>query len=410
MSQDKIEITVRRGQRTAGSMRSLLSVSTLTKLPGNLALLRRFMGLTNWDALHNEIQEELRRNVAIVGLPNAGKSTLFNTLRGQRLSAVSDQEGTTTTLIRGAFGPFILIDTPGHLPEMQRAGVEESSVVVLLLDAMRGIRPEDRALLRDLRHTEKPLVVALNKVDGLRGDPDDAAGEVAARLAVDDVIPISARDGSNVAEELVPALIAASPDAALSIGLALPTFRRQAAMRIVRTASLVSLAAGLEPIPLLDIPILLGNQIRMVLRIGALYGEPMNAKHTRELITTIVGGLALRYLAEEAAKAVPIGGDVVSGAIAAGGTWALGQVALEYFEHGKQFNRTQIKELFMRSYRRYREERLDQQLALATAEATGALPAAGFAAASAVVPSVAPAPEGAGPTAAHLPPSESQRA
>lgn len=362
MPQDDIEIHARRGQRSAGSMRSLLSISTLTKLPGTLALLRKFMGLANWNALHTEIQDELNRNVAIVGLPNAGKSTLFNTLRGQRLSAVSDQEGTTTSLIRGAFGPFILIDTPGHLPDMQRAGVEESSVVVLLLDATRGIRGDDRALLRDLRRTDKPLVVALNKVDALRGDPDDVAGEVAARLAVDDVIPISAREGSNVAEELVPALLAASPDAALSIGLALPTFRRDAAMRIVRNAALISLAAGLEPIPLLDIPILLGNQIRMVLRIGALYGEPMDVRHTRELITTVVGGLALRYLAEEAAKAVPFGGDLVAGAIAAAGTWAIGQVAIEYFESGKKLSRTQINESFRRFYRRYRETQQDEKL------------------------------------------------
>ncbi len=417
MSQDKIEVKVGRAQRAAGSAQSLLSVSTLRRLPGNLALLRRFMSLTKWDAFQGEIRDELERKIAIVGLPNAGKSTLFNTLRGQRLSAVSDKEGTTTSLIRGTFGPFVLIDTPGHLPEVQRAGVDESSVVVLLLDATRGIRPEDRALLRDLRSTGKPLVVALNKVDALRADPDDVAGEVAARLGVGDVIPISARSGANVGEELVPALIEASPDAALSIGLALPGFRRAAAQRIVRNSALISLAAGLEPIPLVDIPILLGNQIRMVLRIAAVYGEPMDTRHTRELVTTIIGGLALRYLAEEAAKMVPIGGDVVAGAIAAAGTWALGQVAIEYFENGKQFSRKQLKDLFMRYYRRYREDWLDQELAAAATRADGAGPAPvePVAAVEAAPPSgvlrVEPgARDGTGPTAAYQPPKEVQPA
>lgn len=376
MSQDKVEIKVSRGKRGQSLAQNVLSVGTLRKLPANLALLRKFMALTRWDDLHKEIQGELDRKVAIVGLANAGKSTLFNTLRGQRLSAVSAQEGTTTELIRAQFGPFMLVDTPGHLPDVQREGVEEASVIVLLLDATRGVRQEDRELLRELRHTHKPLIVALNKVDALRGDPDEVAGEIAARLGIEDVIPIAAKLGENVAEELVPALLNASPDSALTVGVALPAFRREAAARIVRNASIVSLAAGLEPIPLLDIPILLGNQIRLVLRIAALYGEPMEAAHSRELVTTILGGLVFRYVAEEAAKLVPFGGDVIAGAIAAAGTWAIGQVAIEYFESGKQLSRGQITDAVKRYYRRYREEHLEREIESASTQIAAIEPAA----------------------------------
>jgi uncharacterized protein (DUF697 family) len=105
----------------------------------------------------------------------------------------------------------------------------------------------------------------------------------------------------------------------------------------------------------------------MILRIAAVYGEPVSAQHLRELVATVAGGLAIRYLAEEVAKAAPIGGDLVSGAIAAGGTYALGQVAIEYFERGKQLSSRQINDLFKTYYRRYREERTDQRPA-------GALP------------------------------------
>jgi small GTP-binding protein len=374
LADKQVEIKVRSGVRSRASARNLLSVNNLTKLPANLALIRKFMGLTNWKALHDEVQGELHRKVAIVGMPNTGKSTLFNTLRGQRISAVSPEAGTTKMLIRGDFGPFILIDTPGHLPDVQKSGIDEASVIVLLLDASRGLRSEDQTLAVEVRKTRKPTVVALNKIDALRVDPDDLAGELAARLNVPDVIPISARDGTNVGEELVPALIDANPDAAMAIGVALPAFRRQAAEKVVRTATLVSLAAGLEPIPLIDIPIILGNQIRLVLRIAAVYGEPMTARHARELGTTILGGLAVRYLAEEAAKLVPFGGDVISGAIAAAGTWAIGQVAIEYFENGKRFSRQQIQDLFGRYYRRYREERVERELAAAASE-QAALPA-----------------------------------
>jgi small GTP-binding protein len=360
-----------RGQRSRGG---LLGGISLNSLSTNIDLVRKFMRLTDWKALHDEVQGEMRRTVAIVGMPNTGKSTLFNTLRGRHSSAVSPVAGTTTTPIRGAFGPFNLIDTPGHLRGVQLDAVDESAVVLLLLDASRGLRPEDHDLLHELRRTGKPLVVALNKIDALTRDPDHVAGEYAAQLSVQDIIPISATVGTNVGEELVPALIDASPEAALAIGLALPGYRRTAADRMVRNATLVGLAAGMEPIPLLDIPILLGNQIRLVLRIAAVYGEPMTIQHMRELGTTIAAGLALRYVAEEAAKLVPIGGDLVSGLIAAAGTWAIGQVAIEYFEGGKRLSRRQLNEMFSRYYRRYRQDSGAREVGQLAPALQGALP------------------------------------
>lgn len=348
--------------RSRISPRNLLTIGNLAKLPANLNTVRKFMAAVNWNAAQEEVRGELGHRVAILGLPNSGKSTLFNTLRGRYTSPVSAEAGTTKELVRGEFGPFLLIDTPGHIPDLQASALTEASAVIYLLDAGQGIRGQDYSNVTELIQHEKPIVLALNKADMLGEAADEAAAEAAARLHTRDVIPISARDGSNVAEELIPALIDTSPEAALAVGRELPAFRRQAAQKLVRTSALVSLAAGLEPIPLVDIPILLGTQIRLVLRIAALHNEPLTAKHVRELVVTIAGGLAMRYLAEEAAKAVPFGGDLVSGAIAAAATWAIGQVAIEYFEGGKTFSRTQVNQLFARLYRRYREENVQEQL------------------------------------------------
>src|SRR6266496_1430685 len=142
------------------------------------------------------------------------------------------------------------------------------------------------------------------------------------------VIPISGKTGENIAEELIPTMIEASPEAALVIGHELPAYRRSAAQRIIRNATFLSLAAGIEPIPLIDIPILLGVQIRLVLRVAALYGEPIDSSnfmlHARALISTMAGGLGFRFLAEQAAKVVPFGGDFVAGAIAGAATWSMG--------------------------------------------------------------------------------------
>src|SRR5207253_338523 len=114
------------------------------------------------------------------------------------------------------------------------------------------------------------------------------ATEVAIALDTPGVIPISAKTGENIVEELIPVIIEASPEAALAIGRELPTYRCEAAQRIIRNATLVGLAAGLEPIPFIDIPILLGTQMRLVLRLAALYGKPIEdedaKKHIRQMV------------------------------------------------------------------------------------------------------------------------------
>ncbi|MGO8951411.1 MAG: GTP-binding protein [Ktedonobacterales bacterium] len=348
--------------RLRSRAREILTFSNLTKLPSNLVVARKFVNALDWKAAQSAVESELQHKVALLGLANSGKSTLFNQLRGTYASAVSTQEGTTKALVRGSFGPFALIDTPGHLPSLQEEAISEAAAIIYLLDATKGIRPQDINVINQLRSQSKPLVVALNKCDTLPGDTDEAAAKAAAQLHLSDIIPISGRTGENIGEELIPAIIETSPEAALALGRELPRYRRQAAQKLVRSAALVALVAGLEPIPLVDIPIILGNQVRMVMRIAALYNEPLSGKPTRELAATVAGGLIFRYIAEEAAKAVPFGGDLVAGAIAAAGTWSLGQVATEYFDGGKKLSQRQMKDMFTRFYHRYREEDVYKQL------------------------------------------------
>ena len=337
-------------------------MSTLRNLPANIGMVQSLMKAVNWQLAQQEVLENLNNTVVIVGQPNTGKSTLFNTLKGKVLSPASSQAGNTRTLVRTDFGPFTLVDTPGHLPNVMESGMEQASVIVFLIDASKGLRAEDRELYDAIKRIGRPTIVAVNKVDELKGGEsgDQFATEVAIALDAPGVIPISAKTGENVADELIPVIIEASPDAALAIGRELPAFRREAANRIVRNATLVSLAAGLEPIPFIDIPILLGTQIRLVLRIATLYGEQLDSadakKYARELIATIAGGLGLRYAAQQAAKAVPFGGDFVAGAIAAAATWSIGQVAQEYYEGNKQISPQRLQQLYSQFYNRFRRE------------------------------------------------------
>lgn len=342
--------------------------SVLKNLPANISLVQNFMKVVNWKDVQAEVLEGLNNKVVIVGQPNTGKSTLFNKIIGQRLSSMSPEAGTTKTLIQTDFGPFTLIDTPGHLPEIMGSGMQQASVIVFLLDASRGVQDQDRQLYASIKQLGKPTIIAVNKIDTLEGKSagDYYATEVALLLEAYGVIPISAKTGENIVEELIPAIIDASPEAALAIGRELPNFRREAGQKIIRTSTLLGLAAGLQPIPFIDIPILLGIQIRLVLRLAALYGERLDSNdamlHARELIATLAGGLGMRLLAEQAAKVVPFGGDFVAGAIAGAATWSIGEVALEYYYGGKRISTRRLYALFNNFYHRFHVEGMAEQL------------------------------------------------
>ena len=109
-----------------------LGVSTLKNLPATIGMVQTFMKTVNWRAAQEEVLNGLNNTVVIVGQPNSGKSTLFNKIKGQKLSPVSSEAGTTRTLIRADFGPFTLLDTPGieksgQLSDEVKSGLEQAN-------------------------------------------------------------------------------------------------------------------------------------------------------------------------------------------------------------------------------------------------------------------------------------------
>ena len=120
--------------------------------------------------------------VAIVGRPNVGKSTLFNRILGGRPAIVSERPGTTRDRHFGDADwqgrRFWVVDTGGLLPEsedsMDRAirrqvefALDESDVVVFVVDGREGLNPVDRAIADRLRKAGRPVLLAVNKLDNL---------------------------------------------------------------------------------------------------------------------------------------------------------------------------------------------------------------------------------------------------
>ncbi len=330
------------------------------RIPSTLKDLQRFVASLDWEDMMAQVEQETRVRLAIVGPVNAGKSTLFNTLVGREASPTSAVPGTTRKLVADWFGPFVLVDTPGFgelIGPLQGAdgvdreqvalqAVAHAAVVVLLLDAAAGLRQSDHDLYRRLAATDRPLVVALNKMDLVRRDRAAVLADARSHLDGTRIIPISAKRGDGVASELMPAVFQADSSLAVAVGRALPAYRRLAVRRLIRNAALLNAVVGAEPIPGLDLPLLLTTQVRLVLRIAAVYGEAISPERARELIATMAGGVALRYLAGEAAKFIPGPGWLIAAALTSASTAAIGQVAVRYFESGKQLSPQQLRDLY----------------------------------------------------------------
>lgn len=158
--------------------------------------------------------------VALVGRPNVGKSTLFNILTRSRDALVVDLPGVTRDRHYGTChldaAPFAVIDTGGLTDDEQgldaltarqvRLAMDEADVVVLMVDARDGLLPRDHDILDGLRRSGKPMLLAVNKTDGL--DEAVALSEFSA-LGVADVLALSAahnRGTQGLLEALRPLL------------------------------------------------------------------------------------------------------------------------------------------------------------------------------------------------------------
>ena len=164
--------------------------------------------------------------VAVIGAPNAGKSTLVNALVGQKVAIVSSKAQTTRARLMGIAiegdAQILLVDTPGIFAPRRRldramvaaawTGAQDADLILLVIDAAAGVNAEVEAIIASLEHREHPLVLALNKVDLVKKEALLAlSASLTTRLDPDKVFMISAAQGDGVAD-LKQALAASMPE------------------------------------------------------------------------------------------------------------------------------------------------------------------------------------------------------
>jgi len=164
--------------------------------------------------------------VAVIGAPNAGKSTLVNALVGQKVAIVSPKAQTTRARLMGiaieGAAQILLVDTPGIFEPRRRldramvaaawTGAQDADLILLVIDAAAGANAEVERIISSLGARQHPLFLVLNKIDLVKKEKLlGMSVNLTSRLNPDKVFMISATQGDGVAD-LKHALTEAMPE------------------------------------------------------------------------------------------------------------------------------------------------------------------------------------------------------
>ncbi len=167
--------------------------------------------------------------VTIVGRPNVGKSTLMNRMIGQKIAITSNKPQTTRNRIRTVYtderGQIIFFDTPGMNKPKNKLGrymrnetnycMNDADVICYLVEPYTFIGDNEEEIISILKNIDVPIILIINKTDMVKKDDILPIAKIySSRLNLTDVIPVSARNGSNI-DELLSAIFSQLPEGPL---------------------------------------------------------------------------------------------------------------------------------------------------------------------------------------------------
>jgi len=299
-----------------------------------------------------------KNRVVIVGPANVGKSTLYNRFIREKAdqAEVSPVPGTTRVNQVADAGIFAVIDTPGadavgpvgqEEKEEALTAAQEADFLVIMFDAIQGVKENELKLYHQLVRLRKPYLVVLNKIDLVGGKHESVVIETAAKnlgIETEKVIPISAKRGVNITKVLM-GIVAADPELLIPLAQAMPQYRWTLTWRVIVTSSTISGVIALMPMPLIDFVPLIVNQSTMVLSIARIHNYKITLRRARELVATFGIGLLARSLFQQLSKLGGVPGWLLSSAIAASTTVAMGYAASIWFEKGERISQESLNTL-----------------------------------------------------------------
>jgi small GTP-binding protein len=350
-----VQAMVRKVWDALGPTEKASFLTLLTGFPADTNLVKILVKLSS---AHIRQAFGSKHRVVIVGPTNVGKSTLYNQLvqnKGDQ-AVVSPLPGTTTENQQADAALFTVVDTPGadavgsvgeHEKDLALSAAANADFLVLVFDAVQGIKKTEQELFSELSALKKPFVVVLNKTDLVpRKDLQAVLANAARNLGLepDQIVPIVAKDGENLGKVLL-AVAATEPEMVVALGQALPEYRWQLAWQsIVRTAS-ISAAIALTPLPVIDFVPLVVTQSVMVVSIARIYNYKITPKRASELVAAFGLGFLGRTIFQELSKLGGLPGWLLSAAIASSTTVVMGYAAVRWFEKGEKLSNEALKRL-----------------------------------------------------------------
>jgi len=330
-------------------------LSLLSGFPADANLMRRLVKLST-----TQIRQAFghKHRVAIVGPTNVGKSTLYNQLVQNKrdLARVGPLPGTTTVNQQADAALFTVVDTPGadavgsvgeNEKDLALSAAGEADFLVLVYDAIQGIKKTEQELFNELSALKKPFVVVLNKIDLVpRKDLQSVISSAALNLGLkpDQIVPIAAKDGKNLGKVLL-AVAATEPEMVAALGQALPEYRWQLAWQTTVRAASISATIALLPLPVIDFVPLVITQSVMVVSIARIYSYKITPQRASELVATFGLGFLGRTLFQELSKLGGFPGWLLSAAIASSTTVVMGYAAVRWFDKGQKLSTDALKKL-----------------------------------------------------------------
>jgi uncharacterized protein (DUF697 family) len=233
---------------------------------------------------------------------------------------------------RGALDAVFDVMQRADFP-LQREALKRWSMVVFLEDALGGVRPDLRASVAVCHAVECSVIVAVVR-DTEAVAVDRAAWITEAELATSEfVIHTRGTPASDAA--LCRRIAASAGDQALALAATVPALRPAVVDHVIESTARQNAAVGvLIFIPGADMPVMTLNQIKMVLRIGAAYGQQPSLQRAVEILGIVATGFGVRALARKGVTFVPGLGWALKGVVGYSATQAMGKTAVAYFERG----------------------------------------------------------------------------
>lgn len=159
--------------------------------------------------------------VTIIGRPNVGKSTLMNTIIGQKIAITSNKPQTTRNRIMTVYtsdeGQIVFLDTPGlhkaknklgnYMMTVANSSIKDADVVLYMLEANKSIGAQDKEVIESLKSIKQPVILVINKVDAISREAlVGVISEFSKLYNFDEIVPVSATEKTNC-DELVKCIM-----------------------------------------------------------------------------------------------------------------------------------------------------------------------------------------------------------